>query len=98
MKRAKAIDITVGDHFVYSSARLGDLTQPILVAIELFEHQNKRESAFLNQENTVNPDTKSSLRTNSWLQLVEKSILLSPRSRLIKVKVRYKRKVKSSSR
>ena len=43
MQGACAIDITDGDRFVYYATPLGDFTQSIIVAIALFEHQNRGE-------------------------------------------------------
>ena len=44
MQGYKAIDITVGYHFVYYAAQLGHLVQSGIVALSLFEDQNKVES------------------------------------------------------
>ena len=43
MKRAKDIDFTIDDRFVYSAAQLVNFTQYRIVTITLFEDQNKGE-------------------------------------------------------
>ena len=54
MQGYKAIDITVGYHFVYYAAQLGHLVQSGIVALSLFEDQNKVES------------NKLKIRGNDW--------------------------------
>ena len=41
MQGAEAIDLTVGDHFVYYAARLGDFSQSGIVALALFDHKKR---------------------------------------------------------
>ena len=44
MQGAEDIDLTVGDHFVYSAIRLGDFPKSRIIDIQCFEHQNREVS------------------------------------------------------